>query len=94
MKDFKTAIRMIKQELYILTAKQKRTSIFLFFVVLLGSAFELLGVTAILPLIEALMDLDSIREMVSGGIGRHPEDRGSEGNDLCDLNRSDFGISG
>ena len=62
MKDFKTAIRMIKQELYILTAKQKRTSIFLFFVVLLGSAFELLGVTAILPLIEALMDLDSIRE--------------------------------
>lgn len=29
MKDFKTAIRMIKQELYILTAKQKRTSIFL-----------------------------------------------------------------
>lgn len=59
MKDINTVIRMIKQELYIITPRQKRMSILLFVIIFVGSLFELLGVTAILPLVEALMDMET-----------------------------------
>ncbi len=59
MKDIETAIRMIRQELYIITPRQKRMSLLLFMIIFVGSLFELLGVTAILPLVEALMDMQT-----------------------------------
>lgn len=59
MKDINTVFRMIKQELYIITPRQKRMSILLFVIIFVGSLFELLGVTAILPLVEALMDMET-----------------------------------
>lgn len=59
MKDIDTVIRMIKQELYIITPRQKRMSVLLFLIIFVGSLFELLGVTAILPLVEALMDMET-----------------------------------
>ncbi len=60
MKDFRTLIRMIKQELYIMTQKQKRLSIVLFIIVFVGSSMELLGVSAILPFVQSLLDIDGL----------------------------------
>ena len=59
--DLKTFINMIKQELYIMTKKQKRISVVLFVVVFLGSMMELLGVTAIIPFIQSLLDIEGLK---------------------------------
>ncbi len=59
--DLKTFVKMIKQELYIMTKKQKRISIVLFVIVFLGSMVELLGVTAIIPFIQSLLDIDGLK---------------------------------
>lgn len=61
MKNIKNVVEMIKQENYILTPRQKRYTIMLFFIVFIGSCFELLGVTAILPFIESLLDLETVK---------------------------------
>lgn len=61
MQNIKTFITMIKQELYIMTSQQKKISIFLFLVITIGSFCEMLGVTALLPFIEALIDIESLK---------------------------------
>lgn len=55
MRDIKTLASMIKQINYILTVKQRRQMFVVFFVILIGSMFELLGVSIILPFIQALL---------------------------------------
>lgn len=63
MKDLKTIVNIVKQELYIMTPKQKKMSLFLFLVVFIGSIMELLGVTAILPFIQSLLDVDGLKQI-------------------------------
>lgn len=60
--DIKTFFNMVRQLFYIMTAKQKRKSVLLFFVILLGAAFETLGVSAILPFIESMLTPDELRQ--------------------------------
>ncbi len=62
MKDFNTLIKMIKQETYVMNKKQRRLSIALFIIVFIGSLMELLGVTAILPFIQSMLDVDSLSQ--------------------------------
>lgn len=47
---------MINKISYIFTRKQKIQVVILFFMILLGSIFELLGVSSILPLVEVILD--------------------------------------
>ena len=61
MENIKTFIAMIKQLKYIMTKSQKRKSLWLFLIVFLGSLLELIGVTALLPFIQSLLDIDSIK---------------------------------
>lgn len=61
MENVKTVIRMFRQECYILSKEQKRKSLFLFIVFTVGSVMQMLGVTAILPFIQSLMDVDGFR---------------------------------
>lgn len=60
MKDIKTLGEIIKQLLYIMTGKQKRNSIFLFVIILIGAVFEMLGVSVILPFIQALLSPEEL----------------------------------
>ena len=55
MKDINTLKRMLYQVYSILNKKQKIQMVGLFFVILIGSMFELLGVTAILPFIQSIL---------------------------------------
>ena len=43
---------------YILTKKQKRKSVVVFFLILIGAMVETLGVSAIIPLVQAMLDPD------------------------------------
>lgn len=47
---------MIKKISYIFNSKQKVQVVLLFFMILIGAGFELLGVSAVLPLVEVVMD--------------------------------------
>lgn len=64
MNDIKTIITMIKQLLYIMNKKQKKVFIVLFFIILVGSGFELLGVSAIIPFIYSLMSPENMTQNV------------------------------
>ncbi len=62
MKDIKTLKNMIVQLVEILNAGQRKRMVGMFFVILLGSLFELLGITIILPFIQALTNPDELME--------------------------------
>lgn len=55
MKEIKNLYLMIRKLLYIMSSKQRKDSIFLLVIIFIGSLFELLGVTAIIPFITAMM---------------------------------------
>lgn len=61
MENVRTVFRMLHQELYVLSSEQKRKSLFLFCLFLGGSFIQMIGVTAILPFIEALMNTEEFR---------------------------------
>ncbi len=56
MKDIKTFKTMMRHLMVILNRKQRSQMIGMFFVILIGSFFELLGVSAMLPFIQAILD--------------------------------------
>lgn len=60
MNKLKDLFAQISQLNYILTNKQKRTCVLIFFIMLISSGFELLGVAALLPFIETIMTPDVI----------------------------------
>lgn len=60
MSNFKTMFQMLKQLNYILDKNQKKRALWLLVVIVLGSGFELLGVTAILPFVEAAVSPDKV----------------------------------
>lgn len=60
MNVFRAIGDIFKQLSYVLTKGQKRMSIPIFFMIVIGSFFEMLGVSAILPFIESLTSPDDI----------------------------------
>lgn len=62
VQDIRTVKNMIKQLLYVLTPEQKRKSVLLFFIIVIGSAFETLGISAIMPFIQALLTPEVLME--------------------------------
>ncbi len=60
-KDFATLIRMFSQLKYILTEKQKKQSAVIFILIIGGALFETLGISAILPFIQSIMNPEELR---------------------------------
>lgn len=60
MKDIKALKHVIQKLRYILSPKRRRQCIILFLVIFAGALFELLGVTAILPFIQAILQPESL----------------------------------
>lgn len=58
--NLKTLITMLKQLNYILDKNQKKRALWLLIVIILSAGFELLGVTAILPFVEAAVSPDKM----------------------------------
>ncbi len=58
--NLKTLIQMLKQLNYILDKNQKKRAIWLLVVIMASAGFELLGVTAILPFVEAAVSPDKM----------------------------------
>ena len=58
--NLKTLIQMLKQLNYILDKNQKKRSFWLLVVIIASAGFELLGVTAILPFVEAAVSPDKL----------------------------------
>ena len=62
MKYFKSLKGIVDKLKYMLTPRQKRLSIVVMFMIVLGSFMELLGVSAILPFIEAILTPEQLME--------------------------------
>lgn len=60
MRDLKTIRLMWNQLMYILNKRQKRSMLMMFFVILVTAFFEMLGVSVILPFVQALTDAEAI----------------------------------
>ncbi len=58
MKDIRTVINIMKQLNYILSKKQRKMVIALTVVILVGSVFELLGVSSVVPFVNAVISPD------------------------------------
>lgn len=58
--NLKTMAQMLKQLNYILDKSQKKRAIWLLIVIVLSAGFELLGVTAILPFVEAAVSPEKV----------------------------------
>lgn len=61
MNNLRAVYDMLKQLSFVLTDKQKKSSIGVFFCMLLGSALELLGISVIYPLLQIMMDESVMR---------------------------------
>ncbi len=61
--NIKAIIRIIKQLRYVMTPRQKRRSLIVFFSMLLQSCFELLGVSSIFPLLQLIVTPDEVRNI-------------------------------
>ena len=60
--NVKSLIKIIKELGFILDKQQKKKFFLVMFIILLGSAFELIGVSAILPFIQVLTTPDVLKE--------------------------------
>ena len=58
--NLRTLVQMLKQLNYILDKHQKKRAFFLLIVIVASTGFELLGVTAILPFVEAAVSPDKV----------------------------------
>lgn len=66
-RDLKSVQDVWNKMLYILTPKQKRLSILVFAMILIGAVFETLGVSIIIPLVQAMVSTEQLmqNEMVA-----------------------------
>lgn len=55
MKDLKTLVNMYHQLKYVMASKQKKQSVGILVMIIIGALFEMLGVSAILPFIQSIM---------------------------------------
>lgn len=62
--NIETVIRIVHELKYVLADKQKKRAVVVFMVIALGSGFELLGVGAILPFIQAMLSPEVLMEKV------------------------------
>ena len=60
MKDIRTLKTMISHLMVILTKKQRRQMVGMFFVILIGAFLELLGVSTMMPFVQALLTPDEL----------------------------------
>lgn len=60
--NFKALIRIIYELNYIMTSTQKRRAMWLLLVIVISAGFELLGVTAILPFVQAVIAPDKMMQ--------------------------------
>ncbi len=56
LKDLKTLVELIKQLLFVLSKKQKFQMLGMCLVIMMGALFELLGVSAMLPFIQSILN--------------------------------------
>ena len=62
LRDIGTFITTIKQLFGLLTGKQRKQVIGVFILVVIGAAFETLGVAAVLPFVYAVIDTSQLWE--------------------------------
>lgn len=62
MKDIKSVIDVWKKYMYLLSPNQKFWGVVVFVLTLIGSVFEMLGVSIILPFIQAMLEPDKLLE--------------------------------
>ena len=62
MKDLKTLGSMFYKLKYVMTAKQRRQTVGIFFMIVIGAFFEMLGVSAVLPFIQSIMQPESLMD--------------------------------
>lgn len=60
MKQLKSLMEIIRKLNYMLTKGQKRTGVIIMLMIAFGSFVDMLGVSAILPFIEAILTPDEI----------------------------------
>lgn len=60
--NIRTLVTIVKELEFILDKKQKKRMLLVLFVIIISSGFELLGVTAILPFIQAAIDADKVMQ--------------------------------
>lgn len=61
LSNIKAVKRILSQLIYILNKEQKRNSLFVFVSMVLGSSLELIGVSAIFPFLQTILDVDSTK---------------------------------
>lgn len=62
MQNFKTLLEMISQLKTILDSSQKKRCIWVFFWILIGSVFEMLGISILLPFLQSLISPEQMME--------------------------------
>lgn len=62
MKDIQTLGRMYRQICYILNSRQKRRLFIMFLAIFFGAVLEMLGVSSVLPFVQALSSPDKVME--------------------------------
>lgn len=62
VQDVRTLLAMIRQVFYIMTREQRRKSVLVFIVIIIGAGFETIGVSAMLPFIESLLNPIQLKE--------------------------------
>ena len=62
MKNIQATIKILKKLNYILSSKQKKKSFCVLIIIITSSVFELLGITAVLPFIQAVLSPDKLME--------------------------------
>ncbi|HAG68971.1 MAG TPA: hypothetical protein DCL38_03245, partial [Lachnospiraceae bacterium] len=60
MKDFKTIVRLYRCFKYIMSRKQRKQAAVVLLLILIGSFLELLGVSVILPFIQAFLEPEKL----------------------------------
>lgn len=62
MKEIRAIKEIIQKLNYIMTKKQKRQSVGIFFMLLMGALLEVLGISIVLPFVYAIMDMDALMQ--------------------------------
>lgn len=68
MKNLKALARIYRQLLAIITGKQLRDAVLVFFTMIVCSGLELIGVSSIFPLLQAMSDMEGLRKSWYGKI--------------------------
>ena len=62
MKEIKALTEIIQKLNYVMTRKQKRECVGIFFLLIIGALLELIGISIVLPFIYAIMDMEKLMQ--------------------------------